>query len=292
LEHKWHNMKYSLLLCILSGLFLSKLQAQCAFTPSVNGNLLICPNDSTVLSTQAYDAYQWFTRPFGAGGSPQPISGATGPSFSVAYQDTPLYVSVAGTREGCTERSAEVLVDGLLFLPLVVQTSGTFSIGPNGEALFCPGDTMYLIALQPYTLNHIWYDGDTAIPGATDDTLVVTRPGSYWLTASPGQCPALTAFLGVRIDVAWQSTCVSSTDEPEQSPWVVQPNPAGEWLEISTGTTMPTELHLLDLSGRTLHQQRFSGHTTVPLLGLPAGLYLLRLRSGSGPARTLKVMKW
>lgn len=284
-------MKYALLLLAYIGLSIPGLLAQCAFTPTVNGNLLICPGDSTVLSTQAYDAYQWFTRPFGAG-SAQPVSGATGATFSVDYQDTPVYVSVAATREGCTERSAEVLVDGLLFLPLVVQSTGTFSIGPNGEAIFCPGDTLYLIALQPYTLNHQWYDGDTAIPGATNDTLIVTRPGNYWLTASPGQCPSLTAVLGVRIEVAWQPSCISSTDEPVFINPVLQPNPVADWLDISTGTTTPTELSLYDLSGRILHRQTFSSRVSVPMMAIPAGLYLLRLQSNDGPARTMKVIKW
>ena len=63
-------------------------QAQCPFDPTVTGNLLLCPGATSTLSTQQYDAYQWYSRPFGSGGSAQPIPGATGQTLEVGAAET------------------------------------------------------------------------------------------------------------------------------------------------------------------------------------------------------------
>ncbi len=281
----------------LSALFLifgmaASAAAQCPFTPTVNGELLVCPGGRTTLGTQAYDAYQWYIRPFGSA-NPQPVQGATGPTFSVDHEDTPVYVSVAATLNNCTERSAEVLVDGLVFLPLVVQSSGDFTIGPNGEAVICAGDTMYLIALLPYTTNFKWYNGDTPIPGAEDDTLIVTTPGQYWLTASPGQCPDFTAALGVVIDVVWSDIpgCVSSIREPRRIEASVAPNPASDLVEINIAEATPVEMWLTDVTGRRLRRQAFVNQTVLSLADLPGGIYVVHLLAEDGARTHIKLSK-
>lgn len=268
-------------------------EAQCPFTPTVTGEFLVCPEGRTTLGTQTYDAYQWYTRPFGAS-TPMPVPGATGQFYTVQYNDTPVYVSVEATLNNCTERSAEVLVDGLVFLPLVVQSTGQFTVGPNGEAVICAGDTMYLIALQPYTINHQWYDGNTPIAGANDDTLIVTQPGLYWLTASPEPCPELTVSLGVIIETVWSDVpgCVpSSVREPRRIHAVLAPNPAGDYVELTAAETGPVEFVLSDMTGRPLRRQVFAGHTVVSLAGLPGGIYVAHLRTGDGAVAHLKFSK-
>jgi hypothetical protein len=270
----------------------SAASAQCPFTPTVTGNLLVCPEGSVTLGTQAYDGYQWYARPFG-GGMAQPISGATGPTHQVGYNDTPLYISIQATLNGCTERSAEVLVDGLVFLPLVVQSTGNFTTGPNGEAAICAGDTMFLTALQPYTLNFKWYDGNDLIPGAEGNTLAVTRPGLYWLTASPGECPDLTVGLGVVIEVVWSDVpgCApTSVREPRRLTASVAPNPAGDFVEVTVAESGTVDLLLLDMWGRSLRRQEFVGHTTLPIAGLPRGAYVLQMKSEQGVS-ALQLMK-
>lgn len=93
----------TLLILIISCCIVGLATAQCPFTPTVTGDLLVCPEARTTLGTQAYDAYQWYTRPFGSSAAPQPVNGATGPAFTVDYDDTPLYVSVSATLNNCTE---------------------------------------------------------------------------------------------------------------------------------------------------------------------------------------------
>jgi len=259
--------------------FSSCVAAQCPFTPTVNGNLNVCPQSETTLGTQNYSAYQWYTRPFGSN-TAAPVNGATGPNFTVTYSQTPVYVSVAATLNNCMERSAEVLVDGLVFLPLVVRSEGTFSTGPNGENIFCPGDTMYLIALQPYTLNFQWFDGAQPIAGANDDTLLVTRPGAYWLRASPGLCPDLTATLGVVIEVFWGSPPACATSIREEPPMevLISPNPTNNEFEIQMAEPGLFNLRLTDINGRQVRNMVFEERLRMDVRDLPGGVYTLFLQ--------------
>jgi hypothetical protein len=107
------------LLCLLSFsalLFFSTAgMAQCPFDPTVEGETILCPGGTSVLSTQVYDSYQWYQRPYGDTIA-VPIPGATGPTYTVTEADVISYISVEATLNGCTEISPEVLIDGYVFL--------------------------------------------------------------------------------------------------------------------------------------------------------------------------------
>lgn len=282
-----------LFLLLFSSCCTALATAQCPFTPTVTGNLLVCPEARTTLGTQTYDTYQWYTRPYGSSAAPQPVIGATGSTFTVDYNDTPLYVSVAGTLNNCTERSVEVLVDGLVFLLPVAQSAGEFTTGPNGEAVICAGDTMYLIALSPYTTNIKWFDGEEAIPGANDDTLVVTRPGSYWFTGAPQQCPDFTASLGVRVEVVWSDIpgCATAVREPQIQGVHIGPNPVSDRVAVSVAHPGAINLALLDITGRPLWRSYFDGQTEVPMSAWPEGMYILQLSAADGAMSRYKLIK-
>ncbi|MCB9329969.1 MAG: T9SS type A sorting domain-containing protein [Lewinellaceae bacterium] len=256
--------------------------AQCSFDPTVSGNLLVCPESATMLTTQQYDSYQWYRRPY-PDGAAEPIQGATGPSLSVDYLETPVYISVAATQGGCTEQSPEVLVDGLAFLPVTVQSSGEFNIGPNGEHIICAGDTVYFMIMLPYTRNIQWYDGLNEIAGATDDTLVVTQPGNYWVTASPTDCPNYMASLGLQIPVIWGSTpgCTTSVGDPADSGMdaVIMPNPARESLLVGVDIAGIVHLSLFNSLGQIVRQESFSVSTELHTSDLPVGVYTLVLQA-------------
>lgn len=268
--------------------------AQCTFTPTVTGNTLLCPLSTETLSTQAYDAYQWYSRPF-SGGASQPIPGATGPTLEVSADDVPFYVSVEATLNGCTEQGPEVLVDGLAFLPVTVLSDGTFDTGPNGEMIICSNQPAYLIALQPYTTNFTWYNGFDPIPGANDDTLKLTAPGSYWLTASPGQCPNYVEALGVQITVVWSDVpgCKPlAAPEPEpELPVFLSPNPSQTWVNVALKNGDPAVLSLYDASGHFLRREIFSGRMDLYVGDLPRGTYVLEVRSMEGVGTRKLVLK-
>jgi len=267
--------------------FAAAMQAQCNFDPTVTGNLLLCPESSSVLGTQQYDAYQWYTRAYGDNGPGQPVSGATAPTFEVNAYDTPVYVSVAATLGGCTEKSPEVLVDGLAFLPITVSSYGDYTVNFEGELVICSGDTVWMEALLPYTLNFKWYDGTEPVPGGNTSTLVVTTPGHYWLTASPGACPNWTATFGLQITVIWGSDpgCVTAIEDPEPSLDVkILPNPASDKLRISVADFASVDLRLIDAQGKVVRERTFAEQTVIDVSDLPSGIYVLQLNSETGRA--------
>ncbi|MCC6461050.1 MAG: T9SS type A sorting domain-containing protein [Saprospiraceae bacterium] len=259
----------------------ARMAAQCAFTPTVTGDLLVCPQGAVTLGTQPYAAYQWYRRAY-PNGAAEPIAGATGATYPVDYNQTPVYISVAATQDGCTEQSAEVLVDGLAFLPVLVQSVGEFDISVEGEQLLCAGDTIFQIALPPYTTNFQWYNGQDPIPGATDDTLAVTEPGYYWLTASPGECPNFVASLGLQIPVVWSPApgCTTGTEEPVPPlDATIMPNPAQASLLVAVDALESVRLTLFDLSGKRLRELEFKVAVELFTGDLPAGLYNLTLQT-------------
>lgn len=260
--------------------------AQCNFNPTVNGNLLLCPESTSTLGTQQYDSYQWYSRPY-SGGTSQPIAGATGQTLEVNAAEVPFYVSVAATLNGCTEQSPEVLVDGLAFLPVTVSTFGDFAISPNGELVICSGDTVWMEVLLPYTLNFQWYESGDSIIGANNDTLVVTAPGNYSVSASPGECPDWTAFLGLEIPVIWGNTpgCVTSVNDPAQTLKVeIMPNPASDKIQVTVADFAPVSLLLLDNQGKIVRKREFAEQTVLDVADLPGGVYVLQLTSKNGGA--------
>lgn len=262
------------------------LQAQnCPFDPIVEGNELICPNESITLTTQQYDSYQWYTRPYG-NTALQPVPGATGPTFTVNYVDALSYVAVEATLNGCTERSPEVLTDGIVFLPVTVISEGDFDIGPNGEMIICQGDTGLLILNQPYDTNIQWYNADGPIPGATHVELAVTQPGQYTVIAAPSQCPNFLSSLGLSIEVIW-GTGPNCAPTSVYDPSVVlsakiAPNPAHNEFRVAVDDSEPVELVLLDARGSLVFTQNFSRTARIDVGDLPRGTYFIWLSSVHG----------
>ncbi|MCC7506719.1 MAG: T9SS type A sorting domain-containing protein [Saprospiraceae bacterium] len=281
---------------LFAGLFLllRPAGAQCAFTPAVSGNTLLCPLSTTTLSTETYDAYQWYSRAF-PNGTSQPIPGATGPTLQVSADDVPFYVSVSATLNGCTEQSAEVLVDGLAFLPVTVLSDGFFDVGPEGEMIICQNQPAFLIALPPYTTNFTWYNGPNPIPGANDDTLKLSGPGEYWLTASPGECPNFVDALGVQITVVWSDvpgcTPLSSPEPIPQLPVEISPNPARTHVDIRLPDNTNATLTLVDAAGRILRREMVNDRTRLYVGDLPRGAYMLQFTSQYGNTVRKLVLK-
>jgi hypothetical protein len=173
------------------------VNAQCPFTPTIEPTApILCPGEVALLSTQEYDAYQWYVD--GAA-----VNGATGQTFSIQ----PLAeVTVAATLDGCTELSAPVIVDGWVFLlPFVIHAGDEPRfIDGNGVAHHCEGDTALFIFSYPNNIQ--WFDNGTPIAGATDDTLVVTSTGNYTAVGAPDNCPNFIQPLGLEIPVTFAPT--------------------------------------------------------------------------------------
>ncbi len=285
-------MKHVTLSILLGTFLVHLLPAQCPFDPTVLGDTLLCGTEQTSLSTQTYDTYQWYSRPFGSGNPAAPIAGATGQSLPVTEDLYLTYVSVEATLNGCTERSPEVLIDLYAFLPVTVQTAGNFQVGPNGEALLCPGDTLYLIMLLPYTINIQWSNNGMDIPGATDDTLVVTQPGSYTVEGSPEVCPDIVNQLGLSIDVVPGTNCVTSTKQPGGLPALAVSAtylPQMEGVRLQSTEPDMIRASLWDLGGRLIGSTAFQQQGDIHTGRLSGGVYIVRLQAGNRMA-TIKML--
>ncbi len=183
-------------------LFSAVLSAQCPFTPTINEQgPILCPDEVFTLTTQVYDAYQWYQE--GA-----PIPGATGPTFDVNYFDHSGYsFTLEATLDGCTTQSVALLVDGWAFLPPIVIHEGDEPMfqGPTGEPTYCEGAYVLFTLGMPYTENIQWFQNGMPIPGADDISFQVTEAGSYTVEAAPAVCPNSITPLGLSIDVAFQA---------------------------------------------------------------------------------------
>ncbi len=174
-------------------------RSACWFSPAIMGDLMLCAGDSIVLSLQTYDTYQWYRSLDGQNWSP--IQGANTATL-VQTLDTLFYFRAEVSLNGCYETTESVFVDGYVFLLPVVISVGDFTIGPNGEAILCPTDTMRLILMEPYNTNVQWYNFGQPMPNESNDTLVLSNAsGAYTVVASPDMCPNISFWLGVNVEV-------------------------------------------------------------------------------------------
>lgn len=178
--------------------------AQCNLNPTITPNpVMFCPDAvAETLQTQSFQTYQWFIY-HSYNNTSTPISGATGQQLIVDpinYLGVEVYVKVS---DGvCTDSSETVYIDGWLFLPPVVMHAGDQgTIGSNGEQYMNCGDTAMLILMSPYSDQIQWYNYGNPIPGATNDSLIITQTGHYTCSGAPAVCPNYIQQLGVVIEI-------------------------------------------------------------------------------------------
>lgn len=170
--------------------------SQCDHSPTISPQQpIMCPNTTMELSTQQYDAYQWYM-------DGSPIQGATAQTFVVDYWMHSGYsFSVEATLNGCTEMSPSELVDGWAFLPPFVMQGGDepYMVDENGIPHHCVGDTVVLSLGMPWTTNITWTDDWAVIPGENSMDLIVTTSGAYSAVAAPELCPNYMQPLGLQV---------------------------------------------------------------------------------------------
>ncbi len=244
-----------------------------AQTPTVFGDSMLCPNSTGLVSTQTYDSYQWFVRYFGSS-TTTPIAGANSETLVIDYSNyAPSYLSVEVTLGGNDSISPEFFVDGYAFAGFTVASSGEFTIGPLGESVLCPGDTMFFEVLLPYDTNITWYlDGDT-IQGISSTILPVTGPGNYYVTGAPNVCPDFIQGPGVTLEVI---DCTVGIDENASEQFSIYPNPADNYLQIRNGK-IGGEFIIHDAIGKVFMKDKISSaQMTLNIESLSSGLYFIK----------------
>ncbi len=247
--------------------------------PVIYGDSLLCPDSGGTLSTQEFDSYQWYRRYFGSSQS-EPIPGATGQTLVMDYFNfAASFISVKVTKAGAVYTSDEFFVDGLVFLLPVVQTTGDFTIGPQGETIVCPGDTVFFTLKNPYTVNITWYQNGQPMPGDTGQVLVVTSPGIYWVQGAPALCPEFVQGLGVELVV--EACTTDSREAPEAEELSFFPNPVSRQLFVSpAGALAGKELLLFNALGQRVFAGQWPHDGGLELGSLEPGLYWLVWEGG------------
>jgi hypothetical protein len=259
--------------------------------PGISGDDILCPDGYGELTTEEYDSYQWFIRYLGTTET-NPIEGATEQTLVIDFYDfAASYISVQVWQNGQTGVSDEFFVDGWAFAPATVMSTGNFEISPEGEAIICPGDTMYLTLNMPYTVNITWYRDGEILAGENDNELMVTTAGNYFVTGAPEQCPDYIQSPGLEIPVIY---CVDvQTQQPGNGKplLIIYPNPAMDKLQIESEVVIKGDYYVIyDLLGREVYVDYFhSGALTIDVKHLNAGIYLLK--TASIPNRTFRFVK-
>ncbi|MBK6987903.1 MAG: T9SS type A sorting domain-containing protein [Bacteroidetes bacterium] len=263
-------------------LFATTANAQ---NPTVVGDSMLCPNSTGMVSTQPYDTYQWFIRYFGSS-TITPISGANSQFLPIDYSTyAASYLSVEVTLGANDYISPEFFVDGWVFSGFTVASTGDFTIGPFGESVLCPGDTMYFEVMQPYDTNITWYYNGDTIPGINSTILTVTTPGIYYVTGAPSLCPLYIEGPGVDLTVI---DCPVGIDENGlTSSITVYPNPTSDMIRIN-GQGREINYILTDALGKIVKSGTSgSTETEIDLRSFVPGIYFLK--SESGTVRVIKL---
>lgn len=182
----------------LTGLII--LKAQCDIIPTIEGENVLCPNGSSVLSTQEFLTYQWYSRAWGED-TPKPIENATGQQLDIDETMVLEYISVEVTYDTCTMISDEVLIDQWLFLLPVISHNGDYAYIDAGLTYICPDHVFSFELLLPYNTNISWYKDGELIPGEQSTTLKVTESGYYTVSGAPDICPDYIVPLGLEVGV-------------------------------------------------------------------------------------------
>ncbi len=148
-----------------------------------NGNVILCPDSQETLSTQVYDTYQWYK-------NGTLIPGATQQTHLVTYyNDAGSTFSVFVTLGGQSAMSPSVLVDGYMFLPLVVSSYGQGHWYSGSGWEMCEYHELFFEVMLPYNTNVQWFRNGIPISGANGTVYRVMQSGVYSVCGSPAICP-------------------------------------------------------------------------------------------------------
>ena len=136
-----------------------------------------------------------------------PVAGATSYTWSLptGWTGTSTTTSITVT-VGTTGGSISVVaVNGCGNSPAQTQTitvtpAPPATITPAGPVTFCQGGTVQLDANTGTGLTYQWYNGSTAITGATSASYTANTSGTYTVVVSDGTCSTTSAAVTVTVN--------------------------------------------------------------------------------------------
>lgn len=228
-----------------------------------------CPVPDT-LSTQVYNAYQWFSNGIALPGETHQHYGmnATG------------MISVKATLNGCTEQSPDfvnISNPGLYLYDIV--TDGT----PIGTNKFCIGTAVKLIITAlDHTESIQWARNGVPITYGINDTLSIDSSGTYQVSLFHSNCPNYI-FYTQQIYCTFTG-CLSSLSEVSASrnEFILYPNPTTGYVKVISHGGIET-IEIYNNLGEKVQQNNYSGcrtSTELDISRLEKGLYTIRLFDG------------
>ncbi|REC43446.1 T9SS type A sorting domain-containing protein [Chryseobacterium pennipullorum] len=315
-------------LIFLGLLFFSFLTIQAQCSPTVTSprlglkyanTILFCNVEDEILSTQAYDTYQWYkqqwtwqtpnTNPW------EPIAGATSQQLTVNGNDQLNYFKVIVTQGDCTAESPAVFADGFVYgLPAMMSTytPGTYQEVGMGEVNVCNGASVKFDDIFPAVYGtHTWFKcvpssnpptaGDPCIiPGATGDTYVATASGEYGFYACteycPDQCEILDPFAFVKLHFGNWDFCenlATGETKVKDNNLKIYPNPAAQFLYIGKESDKAyPEVTIIDMSGKVvLQKNNHSYQQAIDVNHLVPGTYIIVSKDSKGNVYRNKLIK-
>lgn len=156
-------------------------------TITAGGATTFCSGGSVVLngSTGAGYTYQWSN-----GGAP--ITGATNASYTATAAGS-YRVIITNATTGCSDSTAATTTVTVNALPSAAATA-------SGALTFCSGGSVVLTGTSGSGFTYQWFDGSTAIAGATNVAYTASAAGNYKITVTGGGgCQATSSVFAVSI---------------------------------------------------------------------------------------------
>jgi glucose/arabinose dehydrogenase len=154
----------------------------------------------------------------------------------------------------------------------------------NNTLEACGGDTVLHALFNPL-LTYQWYKNDTAIAGATRDSIVATTNGNYSIRATNNSsCTSVSSAVNVILN-----TCLGIKNIPFFKNANLKPNPNnGKFaLEINVLSNAQCEETISNAIGQKIYSQNIFLHSgtnnfSFSLKLLPGGIYFFKIKSFSG----------
>jgi PKD repeat protein len=221
-------------------------------------------------STQAYSAYQWYTRN-------EPIPGET--NQSIADPNFYSELSVLTTQSGCSEMSPSFFVDrspGIIMYDVI--SVGNF-VDTNTA---CTGSSILLVATDLDGSESLqWTRNGVVIPNPMNDTLIVTSPGTYSVSIFHSNCPAIIN-LAKQFSLAFVDCSALGIPNGSNSiTATLYPNPASGIIHI-TGPEKIYAIEIYDLLGQKIQSESYGGELKISLdlSAYAAGMYSVKINRG------------
>lgn len=148
-----------------------------------------------------------------------------------------------------------------------------FSTCTNCETLFSINISQYGDTLNSTLApNYQWYLNDTVIPGATNQSLIITQSGYYYVLTTSDSC----SFISNIIETT--CLCVGVNENEFAEKILIYPNPASTFLTIETKIPAKLNCSVNDLIGRVILEMPLtSTKTTIDISTLSKGVYFVVL---------------